>query len=90
THIRLALALRQRNELDASAHHLTQGLELCNLFGNPRSAYLALARLRQAQGDWDGALRAVRDAERQRPGIDAAFDIMEMEHCRLWLGLVQG
>mgnify|MGYP001817178946 CR=1 FL=1 len=88
-HIRMAMALRQRNELDAATHHLTQGLELGNLFGNPRSGYLALARLCQAQGDWDGAIRAIRDAERQRPGLGAAFDIMEMEHCRLWLALVQ-
>ena len=89
-HIRMALALRQRNELDSAADHLMRGLELCKLFGNPRSGYLALARLRQAQGDWDGALRAVQDAERQRPGLGAAFDIMGMEHCRLWLALVQG
>jgi LuxR family maltose regulon positive regulatory protein len=90
THIRMALALRQQNELDASAHHLTQGLELCKLFGNPRSGYLALARLRQAQGNWDGALRAVQNAERERAGLGAAFDLMEIEHCRLWLALVQG
>jgi len=89
-HIRMALALRQRNELDSAADHLMRGLELCKLFGNPRSGYLALASLRQAQGDWDGALRAVQDAERQRPGLGAAFDIMGMEHCRLWLALVQG
>jgi LuxR family maltose regulon positive regulatory protein len=89
-HIRMALALRQQNELDAAAQHLTQGLELCKLFGNPRSGYLALAHLRQAQGDWDSALRAIQDAERQGAGSGAAFDLLEVEHCRLWLALVQG
>jgi LuxR family maltose regulon positive regulatory protein len=89
-HIRMALALRQRNELDAAGHHLMQGLELCKLLGNPRSGYLALAHLRQAQGDWDGALRAVQDAERESSGFGAAFDLREVEHCRLWLALVQG
>jgi len=89
-HIHMALALRQKNELDAAAHHLTQGLELCKLFGNPRSGYLALARLRQAQGDRDGALRAVQDAERQGSGSGAIFDLSEVKHCRLWLALMQG
>jgi LuxR family maltose regulon positive regulatory protein len=76
-HIRMALALRQRNELDAAGHHLMQGLELCKLLGNPRSGYLALAHLRQAQGDWDGALRAVQDAERESSGFGAAFDLRD-------------
>ena len=88
-HIRMALALREQNELPAAKHHLTQGLELCALFGNLRSGYLALARLRQADGDWDGALRAVQDAERQGSGPGATFDILGVERCRLWLALVR-
>ncbi len=87
-HIRMALALRQQNELQTASQHLTQGLELCKLFGNPRSGYLALARLRQAGGDWEGAFQALREAERQGPG--ATFDILKVEHCRLWLALLQG
>jgi LuxR family maltose regulon positive regulatory protein len=89
-HICMALALRERNELDSAARHLAQGLELCALFGNLRSGYLALAYLRQAGGDWDGALRAVQEAERQDPGPAVTFDILEVERCRLWLALVRG
>jgi LuxR family maltose regulon positive regulatory protein len=89
-HIGMALALRERNELDAAAQHLEQGLELCALFGNLRSGYLALARLRQAEGDWDGALRALQEAERQDPGPGVTSDILALEHCRLWLALVRG
>jgi tetratricopeptide (TPR) repeat protein len=48
-HLRMAMALRQQNKLGAAAHHLAQGLELSKLFGNPRSGYLALARLRPAR-----------------------------------------
>src|SRR5262249_8964344 len=57
--------LREWNELEAAEHHLKQGLDMLSgaMIVEAEGAtlgYMALARLKQAQGDRDGALATVR------------------------------
>jgi LuxR family maltose regulon positive regulatory protein len=66
-HVGLALICVERNELDAAARHLDEGLRL----GRHRvgantlaSATITQSRLRQYSGDEEGALRALDEAER--------------------------
>jgi ATP/maltotriose-dependent transcriptional regulator MalT len=69
-HARLAELLRERDELDAALDHATRGVELCRQHGFAWSLAVALAALawiRQAQGDPDGARAAMAEAERALP-----------------------
>ncbi len=57
--------LREWNELEAAERHLKQGLDMLNgaMIVEAEGAtlgYMALARLKQAQGDCDGALATLR------------------------------
>jgi LuxR family transcriptional regulator, maltose regulon positive regulatory protein len=69
-HARLAELLRERDEPDAALDHATRGVELCRQHGFAWSLAVALAALawiRQAQGDPDGARAAMAEAERALP-----------------------
>jgi LuxR family maltose regulon positive regulatory protein len=69
-HARLAELLRERDELDAALDHATRGVELCRQHGFAwplAVALAALAWIRQAQGDPDGARAAMAEAERALP-----------------------
>jgi LuxR family maltose regulon positive regulatory protein len=60
----------ERGELDAALDHATQGVAVCRQLGwtLALAAGLAiLAWIRHAQGDRDGALEAMREAERVQP-----------------------
>jgi LuxR family maltose regulon positive regulatory protein len=64
---------RERNELSSAERQLTEGVERIGEWG-PVAAidgYLALARLRQAQGDGPGAVAALEEAERLAMMFDA-------------------
>jgi len=68
---------RERNDLPAAERHLLDGLELVRRWG-PVAAiegYNALARLRQAQGDWTGSDEALDEASR----LAVSFDATEMD-----------
>jgi LuxR family maltose regulon positive regulatory protein len=59
--------LRERGELAAAEEHLLRGIELGRRLANVEmlvDGYIALARLRLAQGDLDAALEALRGMER--------------------------
>ena len=59
--------LRERNDLDAARQHLLRSQELGEHMGLPQNRYrwrVALARIREAEGDLDGALDLLREAER--------------------------
>jgi len=65
-HVGLAEVHYERDQLDAALEHATQGVALARQLGwtLPLVAGLTvLARIRQAQGDPDAALEAVREAE---------------------------
>ena len=58
---------RERNDLHAATQHLLRSKELGELAGLPQNRYrwcVAMARIREAQGDLDGALDLLYEAER--------------------------
>jgi LuxR family maltose regulon positive regulatory protein len=66
-HVGLAELHLERNELDAVADHLRRSLELGDRAAGAQHPYrwrVVDARLRAARGDFDTALRLLRDAER--------------------------
>jgi LuxR family maltose regulon positive regulatory protein len=81
---------RERNDLEVANRHLLEGIEQIRQWGEfgALDGYLALARLRQAQGDKAGARDLLRKAEQ----IAIQFDVTEfddllvaMYQVRLWL-----
>lgn len=63
----------ERNELPAARQHLRHGEELGEHLGLPQHRYrwrVAMARLLQAEGDLDGALDSLGEAERLYDGSD--------------------
>ncbi len=84
---------REWNDLDAATRYLTEGIQLTNQWSEVGSleAYITLARVRQAQGDLDGAWEATRKAQE----LAAKFDITEIDDLvvalfRAWLWIAQG
>jgi LuxR family maltose regulon positive regulatory protein len=65
-HVGLAEVLLERNDLAAAAGHLQAAVDLGERAGLPQNAYrwrVAMARLRQANGDLDGAIELLDEAE---------------------------
>jgi LuxR family transcriptional regulator, maltose regulon positive regulatory protein len=92
-HARLAELLHKRDELDAALDHATRGVELCRQHGFAwplAVALAALAWMRQAQGDRDGARAAMAEAERALPdpGLVDLFNPAPAQAARL--ALAQG
>jgi LuxR family maltose regulon positive regulatory protein len=66
-HVGMSELFRERNDLDAALQHLRTSRELGEHAGLPQNAYrwrVAMARIREAQGDLGGALDLLDDAER--------------------------
>jgi LuxR family transcriptional regulator, maltose regulon positive regulatory protein len=58
---------RERNDLHAATQHLLKSKELGEHTGLPQNRYrwrVAMARIREAEGDLDGALDLLHEAER--------------------------
>ena len=81
---------REGNDLEAAGRHLLAGIDKIRQWGEfgALDGYLALARLKQAQGDQAGARELLRKAEQ----IAIQFDVTEfddllvaMHQVRLWL-----
>jgi LuxR family maltose regulon positive regulatory protein len=67
-HVGLAELHRERNDLDAARQHLLRSKELGESAGFPQYPYrwrVAMARIREAEGDPDGALELLDEAERR-------------------------
>jgi LuxR family transcriptional regulator, maltose regulon positive regulatory protein len=65
-HVGLSDLFRERNDLESASRHLMASRELGDENGMPRNAYrwrVAAARIRQAQGDLDGAIELLDEAE---------------------------
>jgi len=65
-HVGMSELYYERNELNAATQHLLKSKELGELAGLPKNPYrwrVAMARIRQAQGDLDGAFSLLREAE---------------------------
>jgi LuxR family maltose regulon positive regulatory protein len=70
-HVGMSGLYREWNDLHAAAEHLRHSQELGEHRGLPPNRYrwrVALARLRQAEGDLDGALALLHEAERLYTG----------------------
>jgi LuxR family transcriptional regulator, maltose regulon positive regulatory protein len=72
-HVGIAQVLYQRNQLEEALQHATRGVELCRQVIELTEldvALVALAWIRQAMGDPDGALEAMEEACRTYPRAD--------------------
>lgn len=70
-HVGLSEVYREQNELQAAAHSLTRAREQGEHTGLPQNRYrwrVALAGIRQAEGNLDGALELLDEAERVYTG----------------------
>ena len=66
-HVGMSELFRERNDLQAATQHLLSSKELGEHLGFPQHPYrwcVAMARLRQAEGDLQGALDLLQEAER--------------------------
>jgi len=66
-YVGMSQLLRERNDLHAATQDLLRSKELGELAGLPQNRYrwrVAMARIREAQGDLDGALDLLHEAER--------------------------
>jgi ATP/maltotriose-dependent transcriptional regulator MalT len=68
--------LREWNDLEAATRYLTEGIRLSKAWGDLTTLYAceSLARVREAQGDEEGANQAIQKAKR----IATSFNAMEM------------
>jgi LuxR family maltose regulon positive regulatory protein len=88
--IGLGRVRQQWNDLEAAERYLTQGIDLAQQWGTLGlfDGYVALARLRQAQGDLDGACGALDQARRvaaQTDGTEADDRLIDAYQAQLWI-----
>ncbi|HLE29010.1 MAG TPA: LuxR C-terminal-related transcriptional regulator [Anaerolineales bacterium] len=91
--IGLAEMAREWNELDTATHCIFEGIELAGRWAQADAlgAHLALARIRQAQGDWDGvheALQAMRQVAMEFKATEADDRLVDMAEA--WMQIAQG
>jgi LuxR family transcriptional regulator, maltose regulon positive regulatory protein len=89
-YVAMAEIAYQRGELAAALEHVTKGIELCRRFVEAPALALglvALAWIRQAQGDPAGALEAMDEAERAAPSpnVTALLNPVPAQRARLAL-----
>src|SRR5437660_10030156 len=66
-HVAMSELLLERDDLDAATQHLLRSKELGEHTGLPQNRYrwhVAMARIREAEGDLDGTLDLLHEAER--------------------------
>jgi len=90
-HVGMSLLLRERNDLEAAVQHLQTGKELGEYAGLPQNPYrwrVAMARIREAEGDLDGALELLNEAERVYDG-DFSPNVRPVPalRARVWVAL---
>jgi len=91
--IGLGELLREWNDLEAATRYLVQGIELTGQWREIATfpGYITLARVRQAQGDVDGARDAIQKAQQLAIEFDAAdWDDLLVAMCQARLWLAQG
>jgi LuxR family maltose regulon positive regulatory protein len=83
----------ERYELEAATRHFTEGIELVERWGEAGAitGYTGLARVRQAQGDEQGALEFAQMAQRLAERFDAMeVDDISVAMCQARLWIAQG
>lgn len=91
-HVGLSELEYERNDLNAAEQHLLKSKELGELNGlpkNPSRWRVALARLREAQGNLDGALDLLEEAERLYDG-DFSPNVRPIPALKIRIWLAQG
>jgi LuxR family maltose regulon positive regulatory protein len=81
---------REWNQLEMATRYLEEGIELTKRWGEALAmeGYIGLARVRQAQGDADGARDAIQRAQQLAITTDATeLDdlVVALEQARLWV-----
>ncbi len=84
---------REWNELDTAAHYIFEGIELAGRWAQAGTleAYLTLARIRQAQGDWGGvheALQAMRQIAVEFKATEVDDRVVDLAEA--WMRIMQG
>ena len=82
--------LREWNDLESAARHLVEGIELTKQWGEVGAfdGYVALARVKQAQRDVDGAHEEIQKAQQLATQFDASEvdDVfVALFQARLWI-----
>ncbi len=88
--IEMGQLLREKNQFESAARHLTKGLELmqgANYHTYAVDAYIALARIQEAQGQLDRALEIIENGEKVlgRHCLPRASAKMAVYRAHLWL-----
>jgi LuxR family transcriptional regulator, maltose regulon positive regulatory protein len=92
-YVGMAEVAYQRGELAAALEHVTKGIELCRRFVEApalATGLVALAWIRQATGDYAGALTAMDEAGRVGPSPDVTALLNPIPAQRARLLLAQG
>ena len=92
THVGISELLRERNDLDGARQHLLASRELGEPLGLPQNPYrwrVAMARIRQAEGDLDSAVDLLDEAERLYVG-DYSPDVRPVAASRARVRVAQG
>jgi LuxR family maltose regulon positive regulatory protein len=91
-HVGLSTLYYERNELESARQHLLQSKELGELNGlrkNPHRWRVAMARIREAEGELDGALALLEEAERLYEG-DFSPHVRPIAAYKVRLWIAQG
>ena len=91
-HVGLSQVLREQDDLDGALHHLVLSRDLGDHLALPQNPYrwrVAMAQLRRAEGDLDGARSLLDEAERVYVG-DFSPDVRPVAATRARLQLERG
>jgi LuxR family transcriptional regulator, maltose regulon positive regulatory protein len=91
-HVGMSEILRERDDLAGATQHLRTATELGEENGLPQNPYrsrVAAARIRQAEGDLDGALELLDEAERRYVG-DFSPDVRPVAALKARVWITQG
>ncbi len=91
-HVGISTILRERDDLEGARRHLSEAGALGEENGLPQNRYrsrVALAAIRQAQGDLDGALELLTEAERLYVG-DFSPDVRPVAALKARVWIAQG
>jgi LuxR family maltose regulon positive regulatory protein len=89
----LGSLLYERNDLEAAQHHLLEGIRFAEQgteLGVLINGYTTLARVKQTQGDPEGALALAEQAEQLGQGYNSLYWAAQAATCRARLWLRQG
>ena len=91
-HVGMSELYRERDDLNAATQHMLSSKELGEHLGLPQNRYrwrAAMARIRAAQGDLDGALDLLHEAERLYVG-DFSPNVRPVAASKIRLWVAQG